>query len=166
MIPTFLDVFDGLEDLEHVLEGKSLRPALHGVQKEKLRDAVFAEIDYAFKPARIYAELEPSDARGFMVRTERWKYMLWEGYPSQLFDLEADPDEFNDLGGSPDHSEICAELHERLFHWLRSRATRITMSDQTVRNRTGSAPKRGILIGRWLPDEVVKDDPDSDYWVK
>ena len=166
MIPTFLDVFDGLEDLEHVLEGKSLRPALHGVQKEKLRDAVFAEIDYAFKPARIYAELEPSDARGFMVRTERWKYMLWEGYPSQLFDLEADPDEFNDLGASPDHSEICAELHERLFHWLRNRATRITMSDQTVRNRTGTAPKRGILIGRWLPDEVVKDDPDSDYWVK
>jgi hypothetical protein len=101
-----------------------------------------------------------------MIRTERWKYLLWEGYPSQLFDLEADPDELTDLGAAPEHAARCAELHERLFHWLRTRATRITISEQSVRNRTGGAPKQGIIIGEWTPEETIKGDPDSDYWVK
>ena len=116
MIPTFLDLFEGgLDDKEHILEGRSLLPAVRGTQEGELRDAVFAEIEYGFKPARVYADREPSEARGFMIRTDRWKYLLWEGFPSQLFDLENDPNEFHDLGASPDHAEICAELHERLF---------------------------------------------------
>jgi arylsulfatase A-like enzyme len=166
MIPTFLDTLGGLNDLEHVLEGKSLVPTLHGTQDGSLRDAVFAEIDYSFKPARVYAEKEPADARGFMIRTARWKYLLWEGYPSQLFDLDADPDELNDLGATPEHAALQAELHERLFHWLRTRSTRITISEQAVRNRTGGAPKQGIIIGEWTEAETIKGDPESDYWMK
>jgi len=166
MIPTFLDAFGGLVDKEHLLEGESLLPALRGRQDGALRDAVFAEIDYAFKPARVYAGREPAEARGYMIRTDRWKYLLWEGYRSQLFDLENDPDEFDDLGESADHADIRAELHERLFRWLRTRATRITISEEAVRNRTGGAPKQGIIIGEWSPEETIKGDPDSDYWVE
>ena len=108
----------------------------------------------------------PAEARGFMIRTYRWKYLLWEGYRSQLFDLENDPNEFDDLGESADHANIRAELHERLFRWLRTRATRITISEEAVRNRTGGAPKQGIIIGEWSPEETIKGDPDSDYWVE
>ena len=166
MIPTFLDLFEGgLDDKEHILEGRSLLPAVRGTQEGELRDAVFAEIEYGFKPARVYADREPSEARGFMIRTDRWKYLLWEGFPSQLFDLQNDPNEFHDLGASPDHAEICGELHERLFHWLRNHTMRITYSNETVRNRVGGAPKVGIIIGEWLPEETVKGDPESDYWV-
>ena len=166
MIPTFLDAFGGLVDKEHLLEGESLLPTMRGAQEVELRDAVFAEIDYSFKPARKYTGKEPAEARGFMIRTYRWKYLLWEGYRSQLFDLENDPNEFDDLGESADHANIRAELHERLFRWLRTRATRITISEEAVRNRTGSAPKQGIIIGEWSPEETIKGDPDSGYWVE
>ncbi len=166
MIPTFLDVLGGLVDKEHLLEGQSLLPTIRGTQDGELRDAVFAEIDYSFKPARTYIGREPSEARGFMVRTKRWKYILWEGYRSQLFDLDLDPNEFRDLSEAPEHSGLRDELHERLFQWLRTRATRITISEEAVRNRTGGAPKHGIIIGEWSPEETIKGDPESDYWVE
>ncbi|MBI05253.1 MAG: phosphonate monoester hydrolase [Pelagibacteraceae bacterium] len=166
IIPTFLDVFGGLVDKEHLLEGQSLLPTLRSTQDEELRDAVFSEIDYSFKPARTYTGREPAEARGFMIRTGRWKYILWEGYQPQLFDLEADPNEFSDLSETTEYRDICDELHERLFQWLRTRATRITMSEETVRNRTGGAPKHGIIIGEWSPEETIKGDPESDYWVE
>jgi hypothetical protein len=108
----------------------------------------------------------PQDWRGFMVRTERWKYLLWEGYDPPLFDLDADPDEFAYLGTAPAHAETRAELHERLFAWPRARRTRITISEDTVRKRTGGAPNRGIIIGEWTPEETVKGDPESDYWFR
>ncbi len=166
MIPTFLDAFGGLADKEHLLEGQSLLPTLRGSQDGELRSAVFAEIDYSFKPARTYIGREPAEARGFMVRTGRWKYILWEGYRPQLFDLEVDPNEFRDLSESTEHADTRNELHERLFQWLRTRATRITISEEAVRNRTGSAPKHGIIIGEWSPEETIKGDPDSDYWAE
>lgn len=165
MIPTFLDLLGGWHDLGHVLEGRSLLPALRGRGQGPWRDAVFSESDYAFKPVREYLGLDPADARCFMIRTERWKYILYEGYPPQLFDLEKDPDEFRDLAGDPAHAGTCADMRERLFAWLRKRRTRITVSDESVRQRTGTSLQRGFIIGQWSPDEFVKGDPDSGYRV-
>ena len=165
MIPTFLDLLGGWHDLGHVLEGRSLLPALRGREQGPWRDAVFSESDYAFKPVREYLGLDPADARCFMIRTERWKYILYEGYPSQLFDLENDPDEFHDLAGDPAHAKTCADMRERLFAWLRKRRTRVTVSDEGVRQRTGTSLQRGFIIGQWSPDEFIKGDPDSGYRV-
>ncbi len=50
----------------------------------------------------------------FMVRVRRWKYVHYVGYAPQLFDLNADPTEENDLGESPDHAEVRAECEARL----------------------------------------------------
>lgn len=165
LIPTFLDLFGGWKDAGHVLEGRSLLPALRDRPNNEWRDAVFSESDYAFKPVRRYLDIEPADARAFMIRTDRWKYILYEGYRSQLFDLETDPDEFRDLGGSPDHADVRAEMHERIFTWLRKRRTRIAISEEAVRKRTGGARRKGMIIGEWSPEETVKGDPDSDYWM-
>ena len=165
LIPTFLDLFGGWKDAGHVLEGRSLLPALRDGRNNERRDAVFSESDYAFKPVRRYLDIEPADARAFMVRTDRWKYILYEGYRPQLFDLESDPDEFRDLGGRADHADVRAEMHERIFTWLRKRRTRIAISEEAVRKRTGGARRRGIIIGEWSPEETVKGDPDSDYWM-
>ena len=49
-----------------------------------------------------------------MVRVGRWKYVHYVGYAPQLFDLNADPTEENDLGESPDHAEVRAECEARL----------------------------------------------------
>ena len=123
------------------------------VRRKSNCDAVFAEIGYSFKPARKYTGKEPAEARGY--GTPPLKYLLWEGYRSQLFDLENDPNEFDDLGESADHANIRAELHERLFRWLRTRATRITISE-AVRNRTGGAPKRASSSANGRPRKPSK----------
>ena len=49
-----------------------------------------------------------------MLREGRWKYIAYAGFAPQLFDLQADPDERNDLGLSGAHVEIRARLHARL----------------------------------------------------
>ncbi len=166
IIPTFLDVFGSWHDAGHILEGRSLLPVLRGESVNGWRDAVFCESDYSFKPVRVYLNKEPAEARSFMIRTERWKYILYEHYRPQLFDLETDPDEFVDLGDDPAHAATRAELHEQLFAWLRARRTRIAISEDSVREATGRARKTGIIIGEWSPAEAVKDEPGSDYWME
>ena len=99
---------------------------MRGAQEVELRDAVFAEIDYSFAGAQIHGRA----GGGARLHDPHppLEAPTMEGYRSQLFDLENDPNEFDDLGGSADHANIRAELHERLFRWLRTRATRITIS--------------------------------------
>ena len=166
MIPTFLDTFGAWKDQEHLLEGESLLPVLYGESEDVKRDAVFSEIDYSPKPARKYINKEPAQAHGYMIRTNKWKYILWECFESQLFNLEDDPKEFHDLGQSSKHKNICKELHEQIFVWTRNSAKRVTISEDEVRRRTGGARKRGIIIGEWAPDETIKGEPDSEYWIK
>jgi choline-sulfatase len=49
-----------------------------------------------------------------MLRRGRWKYVHYVGHRPQLFDLEADPQEANDLGASPAHATVRAELETEL----------------------------------------------------
>ena len=110
---------------------------------------MFSEMDYAFREPRLYLDLPPDAARIFMVRTDDWKYLVHEGFAPQLFDLNGDPDEFVDLGASPDHEEVRREMHERLFTWMRKLRTRTTVSDERVAGAAGRAAEHGILIGVW-----------------
>ena len=90
LVPTFLEA-TGAPMPDHRLEGMSLAPLLEGTKPEDWRDAVFSEIDYAFYEARNILDVGVDDARGYMIRTDRWKYVHFKGYPPQLFDLENDP---------------------------------------------------------------------------
>lgn len=147
LVPTFLEAVGGTPQ-PHRLEGRSLLPLLHGAAPE-WRDACFSEFDYAFREARQTLKLPADRARGYMVRTGQWKYIAYEGFRPQLFDLAADPDEFEDLGESPDHEPVRNEMAARLFEWLRQRAVRTTISHEDVERRTGNAKARGILYGVW-----------------
>jgi arylsulfatase A-like enzyme len=149
LLPTFLDAL-GANLHPHRLEGRSLLPLLRpGATTVPWRDAAFSELDYAFRQARLDLGLAPHEARAFMVQTADWKYIHYEHFRPQLFELNADPDEFHDLGDSPAHAAVRADLHERLFTWLRTRRTRTTIDDATVDARTAGTQRRGIRIGVW-----------------
>lgn len=50
----------------------------------------------------------------FAIRHGRWKYVHYVGYPPQLFDLEADPDELHDLGTDPAFAAVRADCDASL----------------------------------------------------
>ncbi len=148
LVPTFLEA-TGAPPAPHRLEGRSILPLLEGRTPEDWRDAVFSEIDYAFYAARETVGVGPSDARGYMLRTERWKYVHFRHFPPQLFDLENDPDEFVDLGRDPAHAEVGREMHARLLDRLTARKNRVTMTDEGVAAMRRDEDESGIMIGKW-----------------
>src|SRR5258707_3475801 len=77
VVPTCLAAL-GQPANEHLIEGSSLLPLLRGGQlgggkTETWRDAVFSELDYSFRQARLILKRGPRDCRAIMVRTDRWK---------------------------------------------------------------------------------------------
>ncbi|MEM7403711.1 MAG: sulfatase-like hydrolase/transferase [Pseudomonadota bacterium] len=148
LIPTFIDRLGG-DIPTHRLEGRSLMPWLRGEQPDAWRDTVFCDGDFSVRTARWELELEPVEARGFMARTERYKYVEFIKHPPQLFDLENDPHELHDLGRDPAYAAVRADMHERLFRWFRGRRLRTTRSEAFLDKATGGAPRRGIHFGVW-----------------
>lgn len=148
LVPTFIEA-TGAPDASHRLEGRSLMPLIKGDEPHDWRDAVFSEIDYAFYAARQTLGVGVSDARGYMLRTDRWKYIHFRGFPPQLFDLQSDPDEFVDLGRNSDHENIRTKMHAKLLDRLISRKNRVTMTDDDIYALRRDEDTSGIIIGKW-----------------
>ena len=136
LLPTFIDAVGG-EAWPHRLEGRSVLPLLRGGVPGDWRNAVFAEADYAWSAARLELNVAPHEARAIMIRTERWKFVHFENFRPQLFDLAEDPDELVDLGAGDGHAAIRAELHERIFYL----AARAAHPHHHLRHR--SRPRHG-----------------------
>ena len=49
-----------------------------------------------------------------MIRTEKWKYNVYIKHGAELYDLESDPHEINNLADDPNYREIREELRNRL----------------------------------------------------
>ncbi len=148
LVPTFLEA-TGAPPAGHRLEGRSLQPLLHGAPDVDWRDSVFSEIDYAFYAARETLEVGVSDARGYMIRTDKWKYVHFRHFSPQLFDLECDPDEFRDFGRDPAYEDIRQEMHARLLERLTGRKNRVTLPDDGIAQVRGAEDSSGIMIGKW-----------------
>lgn len=148
LIPTFIDALGGVAK-PHILEGRSLRPLLTGKDLTPWRDAVFSEADYAWRGARLSLGLPPDQTRALMIRTERWKYIAFDHFRPQLFDLTNDPGELNDLGADEAHQTVRAEMEQRLNQWRRARHNRTLISAEEIEARTDNAKDRGIYFGVW-----------------
>ena len=55
-----------------------------------------------------------SPTGGFMLRKGKYKFNYYVDYPPELFDLEADLEEENDIAGDPAYADICKEYEALL----------------------------------------------------
>jgi len=55
-----------------------------------------------------------STTGAFALRSGRHKYVHYVKYPPQLFDLESDPEEREDLAARPEFARIVGELRQKL----------------------------------------------------
>jgi arylsulfatase A-like enzyme len=100
LYPTLSDLC-GLATPEY-LDGTSLRPALDDPAK--------------MVKAAAFTQLKRGQFHGYSVRTERWRYTLWDNGKrgEQLFDMQADPKESANLAAHPDYANVAAELRDRV----------------------------------------------------
>jgi len=82
------------------LKGQSLLPVLE--------DARLAGKDAALTVAwsragRMHPEFKGKHVKGYSIRTERYRYTEWGGgeYGTELYDYQADPEEYTNLAGDP-----------------------------------------------------------------
>jgi arylsulfatase A-like enzyme len=154
LAPTFLEVLGGDPSAQsHRLEGRSLVPFLHGRAPDCWRRYAVSEYDYAL-PVGAKLDVEPRDARLFMVADKRWKYIHAIGFRPMLYDLENDPCEFRDLGADPEFEPVRQRLAAALAKWGLRLSQRTTLSEDQVRSMRGRAQRRGVLIGVWDESDV------------
>ena len=99
LLPTFCELAGTEAALPH--DGDSLIGLLENEPDER---CVFAQAHEAVGVPCI------------MAREGRYKYNYIHDNPDQLFDLEADPGEWNSLIGSPDHAEVEQRLRSTILN--------------------------------------------------
>jgi arylsulfatase A-like enzyme len=152
---TFMEAAGGRVP-DHIMEGHCLQPLLHGKPvPDEWREFAISEFDYSATQMAVNLGLEPRDARLFMVADKRWKLMHAEGgFRPMLFDLQNDPDEFNDLGDSAEHESVIDMMYERLGRWARRMSQRTTRSEEDIKAMRGGSRRRGVLLGMYDGTEV------------
>ncbi|MEZ5808935.1 MAG: sulfatase-like hydrolase/transferase [Zhengella sp.] len=165
LVPTFLEVAGGDPSaVDHILEGRSLVPLLHGRQEGPLRDHVICEFDYSTTPLADRLELGATEARMVMVADRQWKMIHFEGgFRPMLFDLENDPDELVDLGESAQHRPVIDRLYDALFAWARRPSQRTTVPNSKVLATRKKPGGKGVMIG--VVDEADADPAQTIHYV-
>jgi arylsulfatase A-like enzyme len=88
------------------MQGKSFVPLLKGRQKGNVHDALY----YHF-----YENQEHKVAKHIGVRTDRYKLIyFYENNEWELYDLEKDGSEMNNLYNDPAHKDIVSKLKRTL----------------------------------------------------
>jgi len=134
LAPTFLELA-GLPGAKSDVQGQSIIPIIKD-QTAEWRDKVFYE--YYWEMAY------PSTPTLFAVRTEKYKYIFNHGVwdTNELYDLENDPYEMNNLIRSSEHQQIAKELRSDIFTWLE------TTGGEQIPLKRISYPKRDHIYQR------------------
>ena len=148
VVPTVLEAL-GIAVPEHRIEGLSLLPRLRAGQP-LAREQVVGSLDYAYRAARLHLRRQPFECTGWMLRDTRYKFIRWEGYAPQLFDLLDDPQELQDRGTDPALEPVRRRMNESLVDWAMARHRRTSESAAQVVHRTDAHQRlMNIRIGTW-----------------
>ena len=115
LMPTLLDLVDEIPPVP--IDGRSVAKAiLNG--REPNRRPVFAEI--ASLDAIYHGAEEPEQlAAHVMVRDENWKY-IWNRFDiDELYDLNADPGEMNNIADDSEHVSRVASMRDQIVEMIR-----------------------------------------------
>lgn len=101
LLPTIADAVG--VDPDSTWRGQSLLPLAEGTVDENPDRPVFSEYHAT------------GTSRGvFMLRQGSFKYVYYPGNPDQLFDLEADPNEVDNLADDPEYEDVRSRLASML----------------------------------------------------
>ncbi len=93
-----------------------------------------------------------------MLRSTRYKYVAFPEDESILFDLETDPDEFENLSGQEEYTELEAALHEQLMAGFSWESVAEQQEVDKVRSRDFKAPWGSGTPNQYtLPDGRIVD---------
>jgi len=113
------------------------------------------------KPRTAFSEYHAifSPSGVFMIRNARYKYVYYVGYPPQLFDLVADPDETQDLARDPAHAEAVAACERELRSIVDPEAVdRRARADQRRRIEAGGGAEAILSQGVKIPYSPAPDE--------
>lgn len=127
LAPTFLELA-GIKKPGQ-MQGYSFTQLLKGSPGAWKRDKVFYE--YYWESAF------PQTPTTFAVRSDRYKYIYYNGVwdTNELFDLENDPYEMNNLVNDSSFRKIGLELKAELFNWLETTNGLQIPLKRTINNR-------------------------------
>lgn len=121
LLPTFCEAA-GIE-LPNTLpiDGLSLLPHMKGgpSPSDKARGTVFWQLDLYKSIQRHYPKPEPFATE--VARRGKWKLLALRGKPVELFDVESDPNEQQNV--IDDHPDLVASLNAELREWLNAPRT-------------------------------------------
>jgi N-acetylglucosamine-6-sulfatase len=138
--PTLLDLCEA-EPLNEI-HGRSVKPLVMG-ETDQWRDAWFYHYNYE--------KQFPYTPNVRAIRTDRWKYIRYphgDGGPdrhmAELYDLENDPGETNNLINEPEYADLIRRLRGRLVELMKE--TGIEKDEMPLDEG----------IGTELPDEAIR----------
>jgi iduronate 2-sulfatase len=130
LYPTLQDLCDlpKVEPIEgQPLQGRSLAPVLRNPSHE-VREAAFSQI---MRPA--YSKLPDREAMGYTIRTDRYRFTQWAKWvdgmirpdmekilAEELYDLNSDPQELNNLAQRPQLNTVLLEHRKQLLNVIES----------------------------------------------
>ena len=130
LLPTLVEMIGGKVDSRIPLDGKSFYPALFGA---RAHDEVFGEYmgEGTITPV-------------VMIRRGRYKYITSLIDPPQLFDLENDPLELDNIVSAPEHAMTAAKFaNEARTKWDLQRIHDDVLSSQRQRRICWEALRQG-----------------------
>lgn len=147
ILPTILEALN-LPIPEHRLEGRSLIPLINNTY-DSWDNTVYSELDYSYRKARLILNRTPENSRAWAIRNEKWYYVYWMDLPEQLFDLENDPLQLQDLGCSPSYEGVREQFRQQLLEWFSRLKRRATVSYTQVKEGTDAYKQAGVFYGQW-----------------